>query len=391
MIALSEKATLPAPPLRAIGLFAGIGGIELGLRASHIEATDLVEIDGAARRVLAKRFPGATLHGDIRDVRELPATDLVAAGFPCQDLSQAGRKGGIHGTNSSLVTEVFRVCRAMPSPPEWLLLENVSYMLKLDSGRAMDLVTRNLESMGYAWAYRVVDARSFGIPQRRQRVIICASRSQDPRGVLFADEGEIPYGIDLIGPVNAASAYGFYWTEGLRGLGWTHDAVPTIKGGSRIGIPSPPAVWKPGTGAFGTPSLSDVERLQGFPKGWTNPAIQAGQKDPRWQLLGNAVCVPMAEWVGRRLLSPTLRDTLTTPLVGGRWPVAAWGFGGRRWAVDSSMWPFGLSHEPLDSFLADSLKPLSHRAARGFLARAKAGRLRFADGFLESLAVYAAA
>ena len=96
----------------------------------------------------------------------------------------------------------------------------------------MTYLVERLESLGYRWAYRVVDARSFGVPQRRQRVILLASLDLDPaRIVLDADAGE-PQGIDEIGAVSPRSRYGFYWTEGRRGLGWTRDAIPTLKGGS---------------------------------------------------------------------------------------------------------------------------------------------------------------
>src|SRR5215468_453878 len=117
--------------LRVAGLFAGVGGIELGLhRAGHTSEL-LCEIDEGARAVLAARFPGVDLHGDVRELRDLPPIDLVAAGFPCQDLSQAGRTAGISGANSGLVGEVFRLLDGMKGGPRWLLLENVPNMLKL--------------------------------------------------------------------------------------------------------------------------------------------------------------------------------------------------------------------------------------------------------------------
>lgn len=104
---------------------------------------------------------------------------MVSAGFPCQDLSQAGRTVGIDGSRSGLVDHAFRLVRRTQGP-RWLLLENIPFMLKLDRGRAMRHLTAELEDMGYRWAYRVVDTRAFGLPQRRQRVILLASRTEDP-------------------------------------------------------------------------------------------------------------------------------------------------------------------------------------------------------------------
>ena len=100
---------------------------------------------------------------------ERPAgTELLAGGFPCQDLSQAGPTRGIRGERSGLVDEAFRLLRTHQLP--WLLLENVPFMLQLHRGHALDHIVTALEELGYAWAYRVVDSRSMGLPQRRERV-----------------------------------------------------------------------------------------------------------------------------------------------------------------------------------------------------------------------------
>ncbi len=126
--------------------------------------------------------------------------------------------------------EVFRLLKGRRVP--WVLLENVPFMLHLGKGRALEVVVSELERLGYSWAYRVVDARAFGLPQRRERVYIVAALDDDPRRVLFADEsGPLE---DDAAP-SEAPAFGFYWTEGLRGLGWAADAVPTLKGGSSVG------------------------------------------------------------------------------------------------------------------------------------------------------------
>src|SRR5262245_59574290 len=100
-----------------------------------------------------------------------------------------------------------------------------------------------------------------GIPQRRERVYIVASRVGDPRDVLLVDDAGAPEAPDL--ERWRSVACGFYWTEGLRGLGWAFDAVPTLKGGSTIGIPSPPAIVLR-SGAIVQPDIRDAERLQGF-------------------------------------------------------------------------------------------------------------------------------
>lgn len=367
------------------GLFAGIGGIEEGLHRAGHRTVFLNELDDRARVVLGHQFPDAELTVDVREIRALPSVDVVTAGFPCTDISQAGRKVGIGGEASGLVDEVFRLLA--DARPTWLVLENVSYLLRLDGGNGMRHLVRSLEGLGFRWAYRVVDARSFGLPQRRQRVLFVASRTLDPRTVLFADNHEEADFKDPIGAVELDRGYGFYWTEGLRGLGWVHDAVPTIKGGSTLGIPSAPAIWFPSTGEVGTPQIEDGERLQGFPADWTLPAISTdGRVGDRWKQVGNAVCVPMSEWLGRRLAMPgeLVDGDWDTEVAGRRWPLAAFGHDGKRWVAPVGMrpvnHPFGLR-----KFLEVPLKPLSVRATRGFLSRAERSRLRFADGFLDSL------
>lgn len=370
--------------LRVAGLFAGVGGIEVGLhKAGHVSSL-LCEIDPGARRVLESRFPNARIESDVRLLKGLPRVDVLAAGFPCQDLSQAGRTAGIAGTQSSLVEHIFRLVDSSPRAPRWLLIENVSFMLQLDRGEAMRYLVEQLESRRFAWAYRVVDTRAFGLPQRRQRVILIASRTDDPRQVLFGED----HGEQVHKPIQK-SQYGFYWTEGNRGLGWAVDELPTLKGGSTIGIPSPPAIWDPLGDTVTTPDIRDAERLQGLDVDWTLAALEAEgvRRGHRWKLVGNAVSVPVAEWVGRRLASPLKSEPLSDKLLsrGVLWPRAAWGQRGKVFAVDMSMWPLKSRRPRLSKFLRFPRAQLSARAAAGFLSRARLSRLSFEDGFLDAV------
>jgi DNA (cytosine-5)-methyltransferase 1 len=255
--------------------------------------------------------------------------------------------------------------------------------LQLQRGKAMRYLVDELEALGFTWAYRVVDARAFGIPQRRRRVLLLASRSEDPRAPLFGcDAGEVPH------TFSGDQLCGFYWTEGLRGLGWGIDAVPTLKGGSTLGIPSPPAIWDPVDGSITTPHIEDAERLQGFSEGWTEPAAEVAgvRRTHRWKLVGNAVSVPVAQWIGGELIAPRGAVPSATELPSGvAWPRAAWGHKGRVYAVDVSAFPVRKKSPSLRNFLRFSRQPLSHRAASGFLSRALVSGLRFEDGFLEDV------
>ncbi len=181
-------------------------------------------------------------------------------------------------------------------------------------------------------------------------------------------------------------AHGFYWTEGVRGLGWAPDGVPTLKGGSTIGIPSPPAILMP-DGSIVTPDIRDAERLQGFTADWTLAAEQGAKRSMRWRLVGNAVSTPIAGWLGRNLTWPRSYDKgRDRPLAdAGRWPRAARFDGRHRYAAAIGAYPVWQERPPLAQFLLFPGKPLSARATRGFLARTEKSSLRFVAGFQEGV------
>lgn len=362
--------------MKVAALFAGIGGMERGLREAGHSAVMTCEIWEPAVRVLAAQF-GVPNHADVTTLGALPGEiDLLTAGFPCQDLSQAGMTAGIGGKRSGLVDNVFRLIDQRRAPV--VLLENVSFMLSLDKGSAMDRLTRAFEERGYRWAYRTVNSLGF-LPQRRERVFFVASIGDiAPERVLFADDAAPREPETRL----ETHAHGFYWTEGTRGLGWAADAVPTLKNGSTIGIPSPPAILLP-SGEIIKPDIRDAERLQGFPEDWT----AAAPERLRWSLVGNAVTAPVAAWLGRRLSQPgdygLWRDRSWG--VKGGFPRAARFDGTARKVVEIGAFPVWRERPPLHRFLRHPGAPLSARAAAGFLSRAEASRLRFTPGFLDAV------
>ncbi len=382
----STPSTRPlgAGTLQVAGLFSGIGGLELGLERAGHDVISLCESWAPAQAVLRERFPRLPLSTDVRHLRELPGAHLVAAGFPCNDLSQAGRTAGIGGEHSGLVSDLLRLVRS--EEPPLVLLENVPNMLALHKGAAMRLIVGELEAAGYRWAYRTVDSRFTGVPQRRRRVLLLASRCEiRPENVLLADDTGQPR------LATEAAAYGFYWTEGRGGLGWVPDALPTLKGGSTIGIPSAPAAWLSGQDRglrLVMPSLEDGESLQGLPKGWTSPAENVGQRNHRWKLIGNAVTVGVSNWVGRRLLEPSEYDgNCDVPFNrSDRWPAAAWSRDGVAVTSHASAWPEQMPYRHLvDLIDVEAGSPLSYRAASGFLGRLDESRLKVDDTFLRDV------
>lgn len=369
--------------MNAAGLFAGIGGFELGLHRAGHSAELLCDVLPAAAQVLRTRFAETEYHNDVTLLRSLPrSVDLICAGFPCQDLSQAGRTAGLDGQRSGLIGEVFRLLSRRKVPN--VLLENVPFMLQLNGGRAIRAIVDEFELRGYRWAYRVVDSWSFGLPHRRERVFLIASRELDPADILLADDAPVERFSSAIG----ARAHGFYWTEGLSGLGWAVDCVPTLKNGSTIGIPSPPAVLMP-DGRIVKLTIEDGERLQGFSEGWTLPAEAAAKPSARWSLVGSAISVPVAEWIGRRLRTPGRYDSNRDRGFpeAGKAPKAARFDGRGRHSVAVSVDPVGLVPPPLLQFLdkRHQREPLSAKATLGFLSRTYRAKLRFEPGFIEAV------
>lgn len=382
-ISQAVDETAASTPRNVTALFAGIGGLELGLAASGHRTTLFCEIDESAQAVLRNRFEGVPLVSDVRDKRKLllnidTGSNLLTAGFPCTDLSQAGLTRGFAGKQSGLIVNVLEVLRERPF--EEVLIENVPNWRVLHGGSYFRFVLEELERLEYRWAYRIVDALSFGLPQRRQRVFLYACKSGDPRSALFCgnqtpDEPEFSL---------RKAAHGFYWTEGNRGLGWGENCVPTLKGGSGLGIPSAPAILMP-NGDLITPDIRDAERLQGFPPGWTKQGSAADERK-RWRLVGNAINVEVAKWLGRTLLQPRHEGDAGIPLTDDApFPTAAWFDGEQRYRVDLSAWPVRMTRKSLADFLRFEGKPLSLRAAQGFLSRADNSTLNFVDGFLEAI------
>jgi DNA (cytosine-5)-methyltransferase 1 len=190
-------------------LFSGIGGLDHGLARVGFRHAFLCESDPWRRTVLAHHFPGVPIYKDVRSVgldaawsgrgeqsgksrptepasverRELRSqtVHLLCGGFPCQDVSVAGRRVGLSGERSGLFYEFARVAESLR--PRWLLVENVPGLLSSNGGRDFGAVLGTLADIGYGLAWRILDSRYFGVPQRRRRVFVLGALADgDPRG-----------------------------------------------------------------------------------------------------------------------------------------------------------------------------------------------------------------
>ena len=166
--------------LTAVSLFAGVGGFDLAMQRNGINVVATVEIDKYARGVLQHQFPEATHFEDVTKVSAdelrtagfIPERGIITGGFPCQDLSVAGKRAGLAGKRSGLYWEIIRLVDELS--PKYLVLENVPGLLSSNGGRDMGVVIAALTDRGYGVSWRVLDAQYFGVAQRRRRVFIVA-------------------------------------------------------------------------------------------------------------------------------------------------------------------------------------------------------------------------
>ena len=171
-------------------LFAGIGGFDLGFERVGIETVWTVENDKNCNQVLATHWPDVKGYGDVREVgkRNLEPIDIISGGFPCQDLSVAGRRAGLAGERSGLWVEFARIIEEMEA--QWVVVENVPGLFSSNGGTDFAVIIRVLELFGYCVAWRVLDSQYFGVPQRRRRVFIVGSLGGTGSvKVLFESEG----------------------------------------------------------------------------------------------------------------------------------------------------------------------------------------------------------
>ncbi|NGZ99305.1 MAG: DNA (cytosine-5-)-methyltransferase [Nitrospira sp. WS110] len=163
-------------------LFSGIGGFDLGLERAGFEISWQVEIDDYCRRVLRKHWPNVRRYEDIRgiDWSTVEPIDLLCGGFPCQDLSFAGKRAGIDGERSGLWSEFVRAIRALR--PRYVIVENVPGLL---TNPYMGRVLGDLAACGYDAEWDCLSAQVFGLPHRRTRVWIVAYPKQNRSGFLL--------------------------------------------------------------------------------------------------------------------------------------------------------------------------------------------------------------
>ena len=388
--------------MKFVSLFAGVGGFDEGMRRANHECVAMVEWDKSAAGVLAYRYPGIPLYCDVSkvEVDDLPDCDFLTYGFPCQDLSVAGKRKGLEGERSGLFFEATRLIRglhARGSRFRFAVAENVKGLFSADDGLAFARCIRELQQCGASEiGWSIYDSQYFGLAQRRKRVFIVSDFGGEscdqilsiteslhgnpapereagkgaPAGVgsgftpssyggyergcgtLRSEGGDIGGGSETLAvdvyngevtgdtAATVTSATGIANASGPKVVGWNGDVTPkssedvsvtlrSQQGGEGVGVAqmNPTLERVDGETVEGMCEMRgatmvrrltpmECERLQGFPDGWTEwkqivelegnewvrVELKQKQKDgPRYRQMGNAISVPVAEYIGRRM------------------------------------------------------------------------------------------
>lgn len=279
-------------------LFAGVGGFRLGLERAGHEVIWANEWSPQAADVYDHNFGGKIDRRNLRDIRagEVPAHDLICAGFPCQPFSIAGKRAGFADLRGALFFEILRLARHHRTP--YLLLENVRGLLSHDGGWTFWAILHRLDAAGYNCQWQVLDSSYFGVPQSRARIFIVAHRRDLPRPAVFPLHGEggttayADPGVER--PAYVVSDIDMFRFKSrnprFRHLGPAYTL--TLKQDQGIAFTVDGHDWR-----VRRLTEMEYERLQGFPDGWTDIAART----QRYRQMGNAVSVPVIEAIGRRL------------------------------------------------------------------------------------------
>lgn len=178
-----EVSSKPFSNLSFIDLFAGIGGFRLALESLGGSCVYSSEWDKQAQNVYQENF-GERPQGDITQVDEktIPAHDICCAGFPCQAFSISGKMRGFEDSRGTLFFDVARIVKE--KKPKVVFMENVRNFARHDGGRTLQVVQKTMEDLGYDFYWKVLSARDYGVPQKRERVYMVCFR-KDLGGVHF--------------------------------------------------------------------------------------------------------------------------------------------------------------------------------------------------------------
>jgi DNA (cytosine-5)-methyltransferase 1 len=316
---------------KVIELFAGAGGLALGMENAGLRSAMLVEIDkNAAKTLITNRPEWKVICDDIKqvDFSNIEA-DIVTGGFPCQSFSYAGKRMGFEDTRGTLFYEYARTVKEVQ--PKVIVGENVRGLEKHDEGRTLQTMLEVLDSLGYQMAYRILRAQYLDVPQKRERLVMIGVRKDLDLQICFPKEQDYTIGIrDALKDVPASSgqAYtpakkkimdkipeGGYWRDLSPALQKSYMGKSYFLGGGKTGMARRLAWDEPSLTLTCNPAQKQTERchpsetrplnvreyarIQSFPDDWKFEGSVASQ----YKQIGNAVPVNLGYHIGRCLIA----------------------------------------------------------------------------------------
>lgn len=317
-LSFESRAITPPQTWRAIDLFAGIGGVRIGFQEAfqNLECVFASEIDKFARQTYFANFHEMP-HGDITKIpaQEIPAHDIILAGFPCQAFSIAGLRKGFEDTRGTLFFEVARI--AKHHQPKIIFLENVKGFKNHDRGNTFRVVKLTLEQLGYRVFAQVLNAKYFGLPQNRERIyMIALHHGVDPCASIRFDPVQEPM-LTRLGDILEADVDEKYTISDQLWAGHQRRKAAHLKKGNGFGYSlfTPESEYTSTISARyykdGSEILIEQEnknprkltpreaaRLQGFPEEFVIPVsdVQA------YKQFGNSVAVPVIRHLANEIL-----------------------------------------------------------------------------------------
>ena len=313
--------------MKFFDLFAGIGGFHLGMSGASHMCVGACEVDERARQIYRHQFPYTDIYDDVREIdgSELPEIDCITAGFPCQPFSLVGSRGGFDEPGGDLFFEVIRI--AKKTRCKFLFFENVPGLLYLDGGKYFHRVLSTLDDNGYDAQWQVISSQ-YHTGQSRQRLFIIAYLRSECRPEIFPfsnREQEICGRVHQEKIIKASKNYKKIKREGTdnNNLIIPIDYRFANRGQPRkctVGEYGDPAhtvlhhsakIMTCNNGEYTVRNVTPVEmeRLQGFPDGWTRYGrkkedyLRKEMADiTRHNFLGRAVTVPVITMIANRLM-----------------------------------------------------------------------------------------
>ncbi len=294
-----------------IDLFAGIGGIRIPFDELGFECVFSSEWDKAAQKSYEANF-GETPCGDITQIpaSQIPPHQILLAGFPCQAFSIMGKMNGFNDTRGTMFFEIERILKHHKTPI--ILLENVKQLITHDNGRTFKIILEKLKSLGYFIKYQVLNALDFGLPQKRERVIIVGFLDETKFDKFKFDFVKKKYNLQSILQSDDEIEKSLFVSEKIRlkRLESTKNKqifYPSVwhenKGGN-ISVLDYSCALRSGASynyllinGIRRPSARELLRLQGFPE---NYKIVVSQQELRKQT-GNSVAVPVIREVAKKI------------------------------------------------------------------------------------------